>query len=369
MSNGHIRQRSPGSFEIRYRLSDGKVATATVRGGRRDAERELRRLLRQVDTGEHIEPAKITVQQWLETWLATVNQAKARRTHQRYADISRRILLPALGKLPLTKLAPLHIQRMLATIPTPAGVRGAHTILAAALTGAVETGLLIRNPCAALKKQLPRIERQEMVTLTGEQSRLLLDAAAGGPIHAPVLLALSAGLRRGEALALLWKDVDLDRGVARIIASVEQIGREVRRKKPKGEKARSIILPAFTVDAVRRLKLAQAEDLLRIGVRQSGDTAVCARADGTTPTPVATTIAFHRLVLSLIAEQRGDFPRIHYHSLRHTHATHLLAAGVHPKIAQERLGHANIRMTLDLYSHVSETMQSDAAAKIDEILR
>jgi hypothetical protein len=116
MSAGHIRQRSPGSWEIRYTLGADpatgkrKVATATVKGGKKDAEKELRRLLRAVDTGEHVDPTRMTVGQWLTTWLNTVKQEVAPRSHERYASILEHHLMPALGNLPIAKLAPAHIQ-------------------------------------------------------------------------------------------------------------------------------------------------------------------------------------------------------------------------------------------------------------------
>src|SRR5437763_8305971 len=113
---GHIRQRSPGSFELRYSLGTDpatgkrKIATATVRGSRKDAEKELRRLLRSLDTGEHVDPNRITVREWLSTWLDAVREEVAPKTHERYGEIVNHFLAPALGKLPLSKLAPVHIQ-------------------------------------------------------------------------------------------------------------------------------------------------------------------------------------------------------------------------------------------------------------------
>src|SRR6266550_8955249 len=113
---GHIRERSPGSFELRYSLrtdpATGKrrVATTTVRGSRKDAEKELRRLLHLLDTNEHVDPTRITVRQWLTTWLETIREEVAARTHERYAEIVNNFLVPALGNLPIVKLAP-HIFR------------------------------------------------------------------------------------------------------------------------------------------------------------------------------------------------------------------------------------------------------------------
>ena len=113
---GHIRQRSPSSFELRYSLGtnpatgERRIATATVRGTRKDAEKELRRVLRSLDTGEHVDPNRITVREWLTTWLDCARQEVAPRTVERYGEIVANYLVPALGNLQLAKLAPIHLQ-------------------------------------------------------------------------------------------------------------------------------------------------------------------------------------------------------------------------------------------------------------------
>ena len=146
-------------------------------------------------------------------------------------------------------------------------------------------------------------------------------------------------------------------GAFRVVESLEQTKAGLRAKAPKSEKGRGVTLPAFTIRELRRLKRTQAEELLAIGIRQNGDTLLCARADGEPMQPRSLTYEFTRLIGRV-----RDIPRVRFHDLRHSHATQLLLAGVHPKVAQERLGHSTISVTLDLYSHVSATMQEDAAA-------
>ena len=171
-------------------------------------------------------------------------------------------------------------------------------------------------------------------------------------------------MRRGEILALRWKNIDLERGVARVVESVEQTKAALRFKAPKTEKARAVTLPSFVIDELRRLKRQQAEELVALGVRYSGETLAFARYDGEPMPPRSLTHEFAK-----VAGRVKDVPRIRLHDLRHSHATQLLSAGVHPKVAQERLGHSSITTTLDLYSHVTETMQGDAAAKLDTVFR
>jgi integrase len=380
---GHIRQRTPGSWEIRYsRGTDqatGKrlVGTVTMKGDRRAAEKELRRLLRAIDTGEHVDPTRMTVRQWLGTWLAANRDEVSPKSHERYSEIVENFLEPALGALPITKLAPAHIQAAYTRWAaggrrdgkdgglSPRTRRHIHRILKASLARAVEQQVIARNPADVFRKRLPKVEPRQMVTLTAEQSVHLLEAIKHTRVYFAALIAVATGMRRGEILALRWKHVDFDRNVVRVVESLEQVsGSALRFKAPKTDKARSITLPSFATDELRRLKRNQAEELLALGIRQTPTTLVCARADGNPLQPRSLTHEFGRLVKRI-----PGLPRVRFHDLRHGHATQLLLAGIHPKIAQERLGHSTISTTLDLYSHVTNTMQADAAIQLDATFR
>ena len=296
--------------------------------------------------------------------------------HERYSEIVENFLVPALGNLPVVKLAPSHIQQAY-----NAWVKGGrrdgkdgglsastrryiHTILKSALGRAVEQQVLVRNPADAFKRRLPKIERKEIVTLTAEESRHLLESLKDTRTYGPVMLALATGMRRGEILALRWKNVDLDRGVLRVVQSLEQTKNELRFKDTKTSRSRAITLPTFAIEELRRLKRDQAQELLALGVRQTGETLACCRADGEALQPRSVTHLF-----TLLRGRVKDVPPVRFHDLRHSHATQLLAGGVHPKIAQERLGHSTITTTMDLYSHVTDNMQADAAQRLDAAFR
>ena len=148
-----------------------------------------------------------------------------------------------------------------------------------------------------------------------------------------------------------------------VIGSTEQTKAGIREKGTKSGRARTVALTALAIEELRRHKTRQAEELLTVGVRQTDDMYVVAQADGQPLKPNSLTHEFVRFVAGT------DLPRVRFHDLRHSHATHLLASGVHPKIAQERLGHATVAITLDLYSHVLPGMQADAASRVDEALR
>ena len=149
-----------------------------------------------------------------------------------------------------------------------------------------------------------------------------------------------------------------------IVESSEQTKAGVRLKETKSGRSRSVALPSIVVEELRRHKLRVAEELLRLGAKIEPETHVVIKEDGAPLQPNSLTHEFVRiLALSKV------IPKLRYHDLRHTHATHLLANGVHPKIAQERLGHSTIGIMLDLYSHVLPGMQADAAAKVDAAIR
>jgi integrase len=330
-SEGHIRQRSPGSWEIRYCLGRRKGkwrwATLTIRGSRKEAKAELRRRLDALRSGQ--QPNKLTLGEWLGVWLAS--QAVSPKTHERYSELVQGYLVPALGSVPLAKLGPVQIQHAynewaiggrLDGKPGPLAPRTRHhlhRLLKSALARAVADGLLIRNPLAG-RKWLPKVDRPSMMILTPEQAWELLDAIRHTRVYWPVLIALATGMRRGEILALRWKNLDLAKGVVRVIESLEetrpQQGRAVLRfKPPKSGKPRSVTLPRFALTELQRLKREQAEELLALGIRQSGESLVCGRADGEPMVPESLTHEFTRLVAGL-----AGFPRITFHGLRHTHA-------------------------------------------------
>jgi integrase len=205
----------------------------------------------------------------------------------------------------------------------------------------------------------PKVDRVEMKTLDVDQATTMIEAMRGEPIFVPVLLGLLCGLRRGEICAVRWRNIDLDRGQLFVVNSIEESRGGVREKAPKNGKGRTVALPPMLITELRRHRLQQAEWMLRLGVRLTDDHHICMRQDGETVWPTSIARAFRTFL------RTHNLPRIRFHDLRHSHASHMLAGNVHPKIVQERLGHSSIAITLDTYSHVMPNMQADAAATID----
>jgi integrase len=166
-------------------------------------------------------------------------------------------------------------------------------------------------------------------------------------------------MRRGEVLGLQWPDVDLGRARVAVRRSLVTVGHQVVVSEPKTAKGRrSVALDPATVAGLKAWRKHQAAERLSWGPAWTDSGLVFTREDGRPlhpPTPREVTRSFTRNVLA------ADLPIIRLHDLRHTHATLALAAGVHPKVVQERLGHANIAITLDTYSHAVPALEEQAA--------
>ena len=309
---------------------------------------------------------------FLERWLEHIKPQVSPRTHERYAEIARKNVVPALGTIVLAKLQPIQVSEAYAKALasgrrdgkgglSPRTVHHCHRVLKRAMSQAVRWQLLSRNPLDAVDP--PKVERRAMATYDLPQTAQLIEAMRNTPMFVPTLLAVLCGLRRGEIAALRWGRVNLDTAQLAVVESAEQMNNAVRFKEPKSGRGRTVALPAVLVEELRQHRLQQAQDLLRLGVRLSDDTFVAALADGR---PMQPTYLTHQWVKHIRAT---GLPVRQLHDLRHAHATHLLASGIHPKIASEQLGHSKVGITLDLYSHVMPGMQEDAAARVDAALR
>jgi integrase len=379
MAKGHIRARGPNSWELKYDAgtdpATGRRITRfkTVRGAKRDAQRELRVILTSVDGGTYADPSKMTLAAWLLQWLVEAQHGVGRKTLQRYREIVELHLIPALGAIPLAKLQPAHVQGYYAQALTSGrrdgtGGLAAQTVvhhdrvLNVALRRARSLRLITSNPIEDVSR--PKVERHEIEVLEPTEAAALLATARTTRMFPIVFLALGTGLRRGEVLGLRWSDVDLERRTLTVAQSLEQTKAGLRCKAPKTKRSRrTIALPPTLVEELQTHRARQAADRLALGMSCDAAGLVFTRIDGDPIQPDSVTKMFGRIV------ERAKIRPISFHGLRHTHATDLLRAGVHPKIASERLGHATIAITMDTYSHAIPGLQEDAAQRIDAALR
>jgi integrase len=375
---GSIRERSPGHWAIILEQRDPATGKRKRKwhpfeGTKREAQIECSRLITGMNGGGYVEPSKVTVLQFLDRWLKHIKPNVSPRTHERYEQIALKNIAPLLGAKVLSKLQPVDISEAYAKALesgrrdgngglSPRTVHHMHRVFYSALNQAERWKLIVRNPAALLEKRdRPKIERKSVATIDARTTATVMDAARERRLFIPLVLGALCGLRRGEITALRWKSVDLDNGQLAVIASTEQTDAgAIREKEAKSGRARTIALPSLAVEELRRWRLAQAQELLRLGIRADDSWHIVTQADGSPLQPRSLT---H--VMSDFLKEWG----MTLHKLRHSHASHMLAEKVHPKIVQERLGHSSIAITMDIYSHLMPNMQEGAAAAVDGVLR
>jgi integrase len=374
---GSIRERSPGHWAVILDQRDPATGKRkrkwhSFEGTKRQAQIECSRLITAMSGGTYLEPNKITLAVFLSRWLDHIKSQVSPKSHERYSGIGNQNIIPALGAVLLTKLKPAQISAAYSEALTsgrrdnsgglsPRTVGHMHRVLKQALGQAVRWELLNRNPADAVDP--PKVDWKPMQTYDLPQTAELIEVVRDTPLLVPTLLAVLCGLRRGEICALRWRNVDLVTGQISVVESLEQTKAGLRFKSPKSGKGRTVALSATMVDELRSHRVSRAQELLRLGVGLSDDDLVVAHADGSVVQPIYISQHWARTIRST------ELAHLRFHDLRHAHATHLLANGVHPKVASERLGHSKVGITLDLYSHVIPGMQEDAAAIVDTALK
>ena len=228
-------------------------------------------------------------------------------------------------------------------------------MLTRALGDAVRLGMLARNPAEHVDR--PRPQEREMLTWTPKQARAFLASVESDRLYALWVLYLTAGLRRGEALGLRWADIDLDARRLAVRRTLVAVGYKVEWSQPKTERSRRVVaLDPDTILVLKAHRKAQLEERLAIGADYEDDDLVFCTVAGAPLHPQYVSKTFERLA------EAGSLPVIRLHDLRHTSATLLLDQGVPLKVVSERLGHSSVSITADLYQHVLEHMQDEAAS-------
>ncbi len=365
MARGSIRQRSKvrkDSWTVQVYLgrdpSTGKkrYRSEAVRGTRAQAERRLTEILREIDMGSSVpKPSGLTVGEYLEGWLRDPMEARVRlRTLEGYQLHVRGNIVPRIGAVPLGRLTVRQVQDMEADLLRSGGRDGrglsprtvihVHRVLYTALKHALRLELVSRNVAAAV--QPPRAPRYQARTLTWDEARSFFAGVPNQLFRSIFLLAFQTGLRRSEILGLQWRDVDLSGGflsVRRGLVKLSSDGAVLN--DPKSGRGRVVDLGS---DAIRGLR-SHLESF-----PGNGNFVFC-HSGGEPLQPASVSKAFQR------AASDAGLEGLRFHDLRHTHASLMLAEGVHLKVVSERLGHSSIAITADTYSHVQPTVQRGAA--------
>jgi len=333
---------------------------------RAEAADKLTKALKLVQDGLPIPGERQTVGQWLETWLEESAKPAIRpATYASYSCLVRMHLIPELGHVPLAKLTPQQIQsllnRKLASGLAPRRVAMIRGVLRTALNQALRWGLVARNVATLVSP--PRASHFEVRPLDPAQSRAFLDAVRGDRLEALYTVALAIGLRQGEALGLRWEDVELDAGLLHVRHALQRIDGKLQLVEPKSARSRrTIVLPDVVRDALHAHRVRQTEQRLAVGAEWEEAGFVFTTELGRPLNDSNVTHMFQRHL------KRAGLPRQRFHDLRHACASLLLAQGVSPRVVMEVLGHSQITLTLDTYSHVMPGLQADAAARMHALL-
>ncbi len=378
MIKGHLRKRG-NSWTLVVDLprgSDGKRRQKWIplhAATKKEAEKEQVRILHEINQGIYVVPSKTTVSEYMEYWLSEYAEARvAPKTLERYRELHESYIKPGLGINRLETLRSLQIQSFYNDLRQHGGKDGrplsgqtvlhVHRLLHAALEKALKWDLLVRNPAHAVEP--PKPEKKEKVILREEEKARLLDFGRGTRFYIPTLLALSAGLRRGEVLGLRWMDVDLIGGSVTVSCSLEQTKQGLRLKPPKTPTGRrTLALPEIVVSELRRHKAEQAKRKLSLGGAYQDNDLVCPKDDGSFWPPDTFSAAYIEFV------ERAGVRKVSYHTLRHMHCTQLHELGVPAMVARERMGHTDLRTTLGTYVHPTAEMHVDAADKLNAAFR
>lgn len=368
-NEGTIRKRSDGRWEGRVMLGyrNGKrVRPSFYAKSRGEVQQSIGKAIRDFQQGLPAAPERQSVKNFLERWLEeTARPRLRRRTFDGYQQHVRKHIEPCLGHVPLHQLTPQNVQKMIKTQSdvglSPRTVRYTRAVLRTALNQALKWNLVARNAAALV--DVPRSTRHEIRVLDPEESRGLLKAAEASRLGALFSVALAVGLRLGEALALGWADVDLDKKALRVRRALQRIDKKLQFVEPKSERSRRAVnIPQFAVSALKRHAIRQKKERLLAGGRWRESGLVFTSTIGT-PLDERNVRREFRAIL-----KAAKLPPMRIHDLRHTCASLLLAQGVHARVVMEVLGHSQISLTMDTYSHVSPALHGEAAQKMDSLL-
>ena len=342
---------------------------------KREAEEELAKAITTITSGTYIQPSKILLGDFLNTeWLPAIKSTIRPTTFLSYKGHVERHLVPALGRIPLQQLSGAHINAFYAKLLgentaeqkrqiSPSTVRRIHATLHRAMKDAVRWNQIMRSPADAADPPRSSSADCEMKVWSAQELKAFLTAQRESRLYPLWLTLATTGMRRGEVLGLRWEDVELGAGTISIRQTRVMTGYQPLLSTPKTRRGRrQVALDPATVAALSENRRRQRLERLEAEAPGKESGFVFTREDGEPYHPERVSKLFTG------AAKRAGLPRIRLHDLRHTYASLALAAGVHPKVVSERLGHANIGITLDCYSHCLPALSEEAACRVAALL-
>lgn len=371
---GHIRKRGKSwSIVLDVGYDEGGRRRQKWYSGfktKATAQERLTELLSAIQSGNYVEPSKRTLAAFMREWLESTRSTVRPSTWAAYKMLTEVHIIPRLGMTPLQRLTASQLNALYADL-LESGRRDSkgglsartvayvHATIRKALAEAVRWQLLSRN---VADQATPPRQRANggLRTWNADELRAFLSHVGGDRLYGAYVLAATSGLRRGELLGLRWRDIDLNAARLSVTQTLISVNYAVSFSTPKTARGRrSVALDPSTIGVLRDHRRRMLEERLALGLGSpKDDDLVFTSIDGSPLHPGQFSDRFDRLV------KAAGVPRIRFHDLRHTHATLALAAGIHPKVVSERLGHSTVSITLDTYSHAIPAMQEEAAEKV-----
>lgn len=341
---------------------------------KKEAEKIVANIVTQLEKGIYVTPQKLTVSEYLDKWLKEYASTNVRySTYKRYEQIVRVHIKPYMGNCELSKLNPLTIQEFYTHCKeklnnSSTTIRHYHSMLHKALKQAVSWRLISINPADAV--QAPKNAERQLQVYNQDELNRLLDRLKSMSVYYATMLSATTGMRLGEVAGLTWDKVDLDKGIIYVEKQLQEVNGTLELLPLKSKSSnRKIVLLDFTIKELKRLKIEQKENKLQYSEYYQGSNFVIRQKETGLPyDPDYISRNFRRTLKEYGICEQLQIPYIRFHDLRHTHATLMLKANIHPKIVAERLGHSSINLTLNTYSHVLPDMQQEAVSKLNDII-
>ena len=375
MASGNIVERKRSNGEIRYEITvegerdllTGKRNRVykTVKGSKKEAKAIMRQMIVDMERGIAVRKSPKRVSEWLDEWVDMYLPNIAETTKIGYKTKIKNYIKPALGDIYLQSLRAEHVQKMvndmIARDLSPKNIRDTYNNINAAMKKAVILRMVPFNPCEGV--ELPKLKRYKAKVYDIKMIHHLLDVAKDTDMYLPILLCVTVGLRRGELLALRWDNIDFKNSILQVRSNMVRGEKDFVIKAPKTEAGiRDIRLGDEVMAVLREERKRYLEDALVQGIGFQNLNFVIRQSDGSPIRPDSMSQKWRRFL------DDKKLPSIRFHDLRHSNATALIQAGVNPRVVQQRLGHSDVNITLNTYTHVLPEMDMEAAEKLDCIM-
>ncbi|MEU6945275.1 site-specific integrase [Streptomyces sp. NPDC046316] len=365
---GTITQRKDGRYQAAvYVLQPDGTRARKFAYGQTWAECDSKRraLLDKAANGIPVPTRSAKLSEWLPYWLDNVIKPRRKlSTYDKYEAHVRLYLIPMVGSKRLESLGVADVRRFLVQLEkqtTAATAKESHRVLRTALTAACREELITRNVATLVEP--PRAKARELSPWSLDETLDFLAAARRDPLYAAFVLAIAMGLRRGELVGLRWTDIDLDKRVLYVRQQTQRRRGVLYDDDPKGRRRRAVPLPAMCIAPLRWHRVRQNDQRAKAGEKWQEGGYVFTTSTGRPVEPRNVYRSFTRVAAS------AGLRVIRLHDARHGCATLLTAAGVAPRVVMEILGHSQISITMDVYTHVVQDTQREAISHMDRLLK